>query len=429
MTGRTRALAFTSVTVIDGTGAVLKEQTVVMEGDRIVSVGPAPAPSGARVIDSRGRTMIPGLCDAHAHLSYFKASALGVLVANGVTSVRDMGGLLSELDLWKAQTDEGWRAGPRLFRAGPMLNGKAFNEFQIAVADAAEARGAVRMLANAAVDLVKVHAAISRDAYFGVQEECRQWRLPFAGHMPRAITPEEASDAGQVSLEHVGAFGDRFEAAGVPGEEVAQALQRFRRQEAPALFEHFARNGTWFTPTLIVSKAAIHLGDHRPDPRDRYVSTSCKKMTEELLRRPSYQAMRKAGAAGRLEREFQMLPPLVELMQRSGVGLLAGTDFAASIVYPGFSLHEELQLLVGCGLSPMQALLAGTANAARALGQRELGTIRRGNRADVVLLEANPLEDIRNTQRIRAVVSRGRLLERAALDQLLAEAAREALTT
>jgi imidazolonepropionase-like amidohydrolase len=427
-----KSTAFTNLTVIDGTGATLADHTVIVKADRITSVAPSASallPPGTHSINARGQFLIPGLCDCHAHVSYFKGSALPVLLANGVTSIRDMGGLLAELDGWRTETDHEIRPGPRIFRAGPMLNGKAFNEFQVPVADAAEARGAVRVLKSANVDFVKVHAAILREAYFGVQSECRKLGLPYVGHMPRAITPEEASDAGQLTLEHVGAFGDRFESAGVPASGVAAALEHFRRQAAPALFERFARNKTWFTPTLIASKAAIHMGDHKPDPRDKYVSASCKKITTELLARPSYQTFFTPDSVQRQERQYQQLLPLVNLMHQSGVGLLAGTDFAASIIYPGFSLHDELELLVTAGLTPMQSLFSATVNPARVLGQKDLGVIKPGNRADFVLLGANPLTNIRNTTKIQTVVSRGKRFDRLALDQILAAAAEEAQRT
>jgi imidazolonepropionase-like amidohydrolase len=247
--------------------------------------------------------------------------------------------------------------------------------------------------------------------------------------MPRAIMPEEASDAGQLTLEHVGAFGDRFAAAGAAPDEVAGALERFRKQDAPALFARFAKNRTWFTPTLIVSKSAIHLGDHRPDGRDQYVSASCKKITEELLKRPSYRSLIGPDAVARQERDYRQLPPLVKLMRDSGVGLLAGTDCAVSIICPGFSLHDELELLVTGGLTPMQALLAATANPARVVGREDLGRIKTGNLADLVLLRTDPLQDVRNTRGIQAVVSRGRLFNRAELDGMLADAAEEAART
>lgn len=424
--------AITRVTVIDGTGSVLPDQNVLLEGERIKSIAPAsslPLPAGTKIVAGSGRFLIPGLWDCHAHLSYYKASALPVMLANGVTALRDMGGALSELDRWRAEIDAGVRPGPRIFRAGPILNGRQFNEFQVAVSDAAEARGAVRSLASAGVDFIKVHAAISRDAYFGVQSECKALQLPYAGHMPRAITPEEASNAGQLSIEHIQAFIDQFSAQGVADDDMTQALIRFRAEEAPALFELFAKNKTWFTPTMIATKSAIHLGDHQPDPRDQYVSASSKKITAELLTRPSYKAFLTPDSAARQTRDFSELIPLVALLHRQGVKLLAGTDCAVSIIYPGFSLHEELELLVGAGLSPMEALLTATANPASVLGRKDLGTIQTGNLADLVLLDGNPLDDIRNTRKIRAVVGRGTVYSRADLDQLLTKAAIEASRT
>jgi hypothetical protein len=306
------------------------------------------------------------------------------------------------------------------------LNGKQFNEFQVAITNGAEARGAVRALQRSGVNFIKVHAAISREAYFGVQTECRLVHLPYAGHMPRAITPEEASDAGELTLEHVGAFTDRFASEGVAADDLAMALRRFRQREAPRMFQRFASNHTWFTPTLIATKSAIHLGDHRPDPRDKYVSNSCKKITAELLTRPSYREFLQPASIARQERELEELLPLVGLMHQMGVGLLAGTDFAVSIIYPGFSLHEELELLVMAGLSPMAALQTATLNPARVLGQSDLGTVLVGKLADLVLLDANPLVDIRNSRKIHAVVCRGKVIGRAELDQLLIQAAIEA---
>jgi len=243
--------AITNVTVIDGTGSVLSGQTILIAGDRISSIaraGSVPLPPGAKIISGAGKFAIPGLCDFHAHVSYYKTSALPVMLANGVTWIRDMGGMLGELNQWRDEIDAGIRPGPRIFRAGPILNGKQASEFQVLVNDAAEARGAVRSLRSAGVDFIKVHAAISRAAYYGVQEECSRLGLPYAGHMPRALALEEPSNAGQRTLEHAQAFIDRFQSEGVADDDITQALIRFRREKAPALFELFAKNGTWFTP-------------------------------------------------------------------------------------------------------------------------------------------------------------------------------------
>lgn len=185
-------LALTKVSVIDSAGLRL-DQTVVLQGDRIIAAGNAavvPLPRSARRLSGRGKFLIPALWDMHVHLSIARPSALPLPIANGELGVRDMGGSLDEIDRWRAAIQERRMAGPRVLRAGPMLNARAFNDYQIAVENGSEARGAVRALQKSGSGFIKVHAAIGRDAYFGVAEECRKLRIAFAGHVPRAIGPE-----------------------------------------------------------------------------------------------------------------------------------------------------------------------------------------------------------------------------------------------
>jgi hypothetical protein len=191
------------------------------------------------------------------------------LVANGVTGVRDLGGLLQELDDWRIRIESGVLIGPRIVRSGPVLNGRQFAFQQLEVVNEAEARGAVRGLHKAGVDFIKVHRAISRDAYFGVASECKKLGLPFVGHVPNTVTPLEASDAGQASLEHVGTLFDGTFTAQLASEPPAAAIERFTRESAAATLSHFASNGTAFTPTLVSHRMATQFGRQRPDPRDR----------------------------------------------------------------------------------------------------------------------------------------------------------------
>lgn len=420
-------IALTNVSVIDGHAGLRHNQTVVLQHDRITAVGSAATidiPRDTRIIPARGQFLIPGLWDMHVHLSVARASALPVLVANGVTGVRDMGGLPDELDRWRAGIEGGTIAGPRIFRAGPMLNGKAFNKFQIAVENASEARGAVKMLQKSGADFVKVHAAIGRDAYLGVVDECRKLGMRFSGHLPRAISPEEASDAGQASLEHLGTLFDGTLAAGVEPEKLSETTLRFRDHDAPALFSRFASNGTCFTPSLVIERASIHLSAPRPSQYDKYISGPARTLTQEM--QSKYKDLFTPPFVARQERQFQASLPLVRLMHQSGVRLLTGTDMGSSLLAPGYSLHEELAMLVEAGLSPLEVLKAATQTPAQILGLADLGTVEKGKLADLVLLDDNPLQDIHNTQKVQAVICRGKRFDRPALDALLRESEKAA---
>lgn len=421
-----RSLALADVAVIDGKTALQPSRTVVITGDRIAALGApgaVPIPPDAEVLDARGKYLIPGLWDMHGHLSYTKATALPVLLANGVTGLRDCGGVRQEIDGWRAQVRTGALAGPRIFRCGPALTARS-SDYQRGVTTGPEGRQAVRDLARAGVDFVKVHAAIPRDAYFGVMDEARKLDMAVAGHLPRAVSAAEASDAGQRTLEHVDTLFDGRLPSDGTAEQMAATIAKFRVEEAPALFDRFARNGTWFTPTLGVStfpyltKLAGLAGGHTSD--DRYASPHSRKLTREVLAK--YRSELTPVFIGRYERTFDEYLKLVALMHKAGVALLAGSDFATSVIRPGFDLHEELRLLVTAGLPPVEALRTATSNPARCLGQRDLGTIEAGRRADLVLLDRNPLQDVRNTQTIRAVIRDGKLLAREALEDLLASA-------
>jgi cytosine/adenosine deaminase-related metal-dependent hydrolase len=202
---QTRALVLKNVTVIDGTGAAAQPaMTVVIRDDRIESIGKngeVAIPPRSQVTNATGKFLIPGLWDMHVHLTDARRSAIFALVANGVTGVRDMGSLLKELDEWRFKIEDG-TIGPRIFRAGPILNGQEFGPIQLGVADATEARAAVRTLAKVGVDFIKIHLTLTRDQFLAIIDEAKKVGLPVAGHIPSTVTPEEVSDSGVASIEH-----------------------------------------------------------------------------------------------------------------------------------------------------------------------------------------------------------------------------------
>ncbi|MFP5286765.1 MAG: amidohydrolase family protein [Thermoanaerobaculia bacterium] len=422
------SLLLRDVTLIDGTGAPPREYvSVLVRSGVIAGIGDALEVRGARVVEGRGRFLIPGLWDAHVHLSVADEATLGVLVANGVTSVRDMGGELDLLDGWRARIERGELIGPRIFRAGPTVDGpKPGVPFRLTVTNAEEGRAAVSRLKGLGVDFIKIHNAVPREAFFALAAEARQQGLAFAGHVPMTVEPAEAVEAGQRSVEHIvtlieGTFSARFQ-----NEAAAfEAMPRWLHDEMPALAQAFARNGTWFVPTIIAYELRARRGelaDH-PDPRSRYATPPLKRYWDETF--PLAPRDRDPENVARRTQFVEIGKGMIRAMHEAGVGIVVGSDLAGRDVLPGFSVHDEIALLAASGLSPTEALRAATSEAARLLDVTDsVGTIAPGKAADLVLLDGDPLADAKNVGRISAVVLRGKLLERADLDRLLQAAIR-----
>jgi imidazolonepropionase-like amidohydrolase len=420
VSAQTEALVFTNVTVIDGTGGAARPaMTVIIRNGRIEAVAPRgrdAIPPRSRVVDGTGKFLIPGLWDMHVHLTDARPSALPALVANGVTGVRDMGSLLRELDELRGKIEGGSLIGPRIVRAGPILNGQEFGPVQLAVADSVEARAAVRTLAKVGVDFIKIHRTLTRDEFRAIVAEAKRAGLPVAGHIPAGMSAAEVSDAGLASIEHTESLLQDANFASMSREQWLDTMT--------ALFQRFARNGTYYDPTLIMYKSSADWRGFAPQPESKYVARTANARMLEA--REQYRNVPDV-LAGR-QRLFKDFLVLVGLMHRNGVRVMTGTDLSDGRIFPGFSVHEELALLVEAGFTPSDAIQAATRVPAEFLRLSDAGTIEAGKRADVVLLHANPLADIHNTTTIDAVVLRGELLDRARLDALLREAERLAAT-
>lgn len=406
---QSKAIAITNVTLIDATGALPQtEMTVVVVGNRIAQLGKTKnvrLPQDAQIINGRSKILIPGLWDMHTHLTLATEKALPQLIAYGVTGARDLGSDLKLLDQWRVEIGDKLKVGPRIFRAGPFVDGqkelpadRAAATLFVGTAD--EARQAVKTLKQRGVDLIKIHNALPKEAFFVLLGEARRQKLPVVVHLPRTgVSMEDASDAGVVCFEHIeNVLENVVYANPTTPKSTVEALSEFSDQQANQLFARFARNGTFYSPTLVAYKEA----------------TWAREKTNPIV----FNARLKA-----LERFKQ----LVGIMQRSGVRLLAASDFAwpDGVVQPGHSLHDDLALMVEAGLTPMQALQSATRNPALSLGVGDrLGTVEKGKLADLVLLDADPLADIHNTRRIFAVIANGRLFRQAELQKLLAQTAK-----
>jgi imidazolonepropionase-like amidohydrolase len=412
------ALAITHVSLVDGTGAPLqRDMTILTRGARITAVGPAVAtlaPRGARVIDGSGRYLIPGLWDMHVHLTVAGRMSVPLFPVNGVTGVRDMGGDLAVIDGLRAEIEGGTLLGPRIYRAGPFLDGPKKNAlYRVTLRSADDARHAVDSLKQLGVDFIKVHSRVPRDAYFAVLAEARARGLRVAGHLPRGISPSEAALAGQASIEHTESLleGVHFADSTSQHHTSREDFALLSGSAADSLFAVFKRNGTSIDPTLIEYSVFAHIGDAlvTKDARLRYASPELRAYWNRFFPLDTAETIAATGGRREYLRRFM---GLVYAMHNAGVPILTGTDVGASYIYPGFSLHDELALLVEAGIPPADVLEAATSGAASFLGVSDsVGTVQVGKLADLVLIDANPLVDIRNTQLIRTVIVNGRVLD------------------
>jgi len=440
-----RSLAFTHVNVIDATGtAAQPDMTVIVIGQRIASIeksSTATIPANAQIVAAQGKYLIPGLWDMHVHQIFGdwlpedeKITPL-LFVANGITGVRDMGGDLEPLKKWRARAASGDMIAPRMVISGPMLDGPEPRfPSSVPVIDAASGRRAVDDLTKAGADFIKIQSLIPRDGYFAAVAEAKKPGIVFAGHVPDAVRAVEASNAGQKSIEHLTGV---FEGCSTVEDELMKAprgpgrarfLSTYDAAKARDLIALFLKNRTWQVPTLYWERGEWLIEDTNAgvDPLAKYAPLAWKQRTWPMFTKDisaSWDTDPRADRQRFVEAEMKM----VKEMNQAGVPILAGTDTAAGVrVYPGFSLHQELELLAQAGLTNMQTLQTATRNAREYLGFADTGTIETGKRADLVLLDANPLEKISNTQKIRAVVLNGRYFSRADLDGLLQEVERAA---
>jgi imidazolonepropionase-like amidohydrolase len=443
------SLVITNVTVIDvlardAVSARRTAQTVLVANGRIASVGPAVTtrvPPGARAVEGRGAYLIPGLWDAHTHIGPAGPSALAAYVANGVTTIRDLGGPVADISAWKAQIKSGTLIGPHIIAAGRTLESAEWVDFATdllgkdpvlqtypilemtpvqRLASAADARAAVDAMVAAGSEVIKFRN-LDADRFRAIAVEARRLGLPLVGHAPGGLSIADAADLGLRSLEHA--------------EGVSQRLGNLKPEERRMQLAHAAATGMAITPTLIAdvayrmtpdARAYAVIADtgNRIDQRRRYVSQSLLGRWKFGLDLKRYEGPRDRAV------QFRQEVADIRMANAAGTPFLVGTDLGVSLVYPGFGVHDELRLLVNeARLSPLQALQAATINPARTMNNApQVGAIVAGNEADFVLLDADPLRDIRNAARIRAVVLNGRLLSSTDVAALLATAERSAQT-
>ena len=472
---QSQALVLRNVTLIDGTGgAAGPGMTVVVTGNRITAVGRnAAAPAGAQVVDGTGKFLIPGLWDMHLHLRgdsrvpRFTTYGEVLLIANGVTSARVMAGLPTFHQIQKTN-ESGETHGPRLFLASRNFDGSIptqklppklgdtageAEEWQSVgtgeiprayqITNAAQAKAAVAEAKASGVEFLKIHNELTPEAYFAIAAEAKANGLYLTGHAPTGVSVATLSDSGMRSIEHWGGLLEgcssredeilkaQLAALKLPAAERGRRNAEIRRmavdsysaEKCAALAARFVKNGTWLSPTFMPEGGARATADRNADLA-KYVFAPLRARWQQQIAgaaapaAPSAQEQELAKAADARRHE------IIAVMKRAGVQFVIGTDSGGAWRIPGRSLHEGMQEMVKVGLTPMDTIVAATSSSARLLRrEKDLGTIQTGKLADMVLLDANPLQDITNTRRINAVIANGRLMDRKTLDDLLAQMA------
>lgn len=462
-------LLISNATVIDIETGDKTTKDIFISGDHITAVLPHNSDifnkysESMSVIDASGQYAIPGLWDMHVHLTKpgpLVDTSSALYIANGVTSVRDMGGVLKDILAFREISKQPGSIAPQIWIAGPMIDGvpvvfDGVNEkpaMAIGISSPADAIVQIDKLAAQGVDFIKVYETLRPEVFSAIVAQARVNGLPVDGHIPMRMTVTEAVAAGQAGIAHMKGvdYGCARDPAALKAERVAlldaaagnatgqdlalkvfslvvpKAMAQQNEERCNALIQYFATRGTWHTPGLSTEHLLVGDSGYIAQWREglKYLPSVAQKEKEaaELFR----QKLRNGEITGTIADFGKILLnkhdwkfELVWKMHQAGVPLLAGTD-APYMLLPGFGLHMELAALVKAGLSPLHALQTATINGARFFGVEDTqGSVVPGKRADILLLSADPLLDINNTRKIETVILQGRLLNRETLNNLL----------
>ncbi|MBX9784838.1 MAG: amidohydrolase family protein [Chitinophagaceae bacterium] len=433
-------LLIKNATIVDvEKGKLIPNQQVLISNGFISSISPAKKQIKAdSVIDGKGMYLIPGLWDFHTHI-WNDATTFPLLIANGITGVRGMFEDVKNVKKWRENISAGKYAGPSIFSAGPIVDGpKPVWPGSVAIANAEQGKKAVDSLKNKLkVDFIKVYSLLGREGYFAIAEACKQQNIPFAGHVPNVLTVLEAANAGQSTQEHLYGF---IEAASDSSEKWF-AYQRgeikdtnwkirtvrkeflfrtFNEKKLQTILQQIKKTNTWICPTLTVNRGIAYVNDTSllNDPRMAYMGSLTRNMWDYRKDFRLQSLTSKDFEDNRYE--FELKLKITGMIHKAGIPLLAGTDFPNPHCYIGFSLHDELEWMVKAGLSPAEALQTATVNPAKYLNRFATeGSVAVNKKANLVLLVANPLQNISNTKQIQMVFLNGKVFNAEQLQQML----------
>ena len=436
-------LVITKVNVVDvKTGTILQDQDIYIFEDKISDILPHDPLTvfKSKTINGSGKYAIPGLWDMHAHIVDWEWVPR-LYTSLGVTGLRTMhgGSMISEV---QQEREDGFYRGFEFLYSGPIVDGPGENwAGSVVASNPQEGRQIVRDQVQKGYDFIKVYNYLDKETYFAIADECNRLGIPFAGHQPLSVTTKEVIAAGQKSIEHSWGteYGlDKPEAYiestknSSAGEAAITYLKSYDASRIPRILEATDSKGTWFCPTIMNLKSfayeTVHDSIFKSDPRLKYLPAEEKaywfgQVTEEgtptyLMSDPKYSQ----AEIELLETALSFIKP----MRDNGARFLAGTDTSNPYIYPGFSLHDELQACVELGFTELEALQTATLNPAiYAEREGELGTLEKWKIANILLLDANPLDDISNTRKIFSLIRRGEYLDRITLDSLRIEYSKE----
>ncbi|MEZ0335765.1 MAG: amidohydrolase family protein, partial [Gemmatimonadales bacterium] len=420
-----RVTAFVDVTVIPmDRERAIPNQTVIVRGDRIVEIGPTSkvkVPEGGTRVDGRGKYLIPGLAEMHAHIPGGQVPdslierTLYMYVSGGITTVRGMLGHPRHLE-YRARAARDEIVSPTIYTSGPSLNGNSVPTSEAAATAVTEQKAA-------GYDFLKIHPGIRREVFDTLAATAQRVGIPFAGHVPLEVGLARALETRFWTIDHLDGYLEAMLRSGAPLDASQSAFFAVNLAEyadeskLAALVAATKKAGVWNVPTEVLMDNLI-LGGSAEElaarPEMRYVAPATLAQWAEQ----KGELLEGTGAsAASARRMIELRRKLIKALHEGGAGLLLGSDAPQVYNVPGFSTHRELEALVTVGLTPYQALETGTRNVAVFFGTlKDTGTIEQGKRADLVLLDADPLKDVRNTTRRAGVMLRGRWMPQAEIE-------------
>ena len=452
-----QSIIFENVNIIDAVEGLRANQTVIIKGNKIAIIKNAKKirnPSNSLIIDGAGKYLIPGLWDAHVHLSYnrdIEDVMFPLFIVNGITSIRDTGGHMDLLKRLVKKSKELNGISPRVFIAGPLIDGvpsvydgssRGMPNLAIGAATVEDVIRIVDSLSEEGVNQIKAYEMLSPEVFEALLKRAKEKGLLVTGHVPLSMDVVEASNLGLRGMEHMrnlemacsanydSLLIDRkrmiSEGADLSGSRLRSMLHSAQRQHSVEsmdeqrrdyVLSQLAKNNTWQIPTLTIATSGANRVYARESWRNnfRYLPEPVRSQWTNNTERSS------EGSASLSSKKFgSWAYNMVKSISDAGIKIMAGTDSPIAYLTPGFSLHEELRLLVHSGLSPMQALEAATIRPAQFFSlDKKMGRIKKGMLADLLLLDANPLDDITNTQKILGVMKNGNFMDRNYLDGIL----------